>query len=136
MKVQDDPLLDPVLNPHVGHSQKSSATNHTWILQQIRNTPICSDPAEAKKAGKKLIGTHDGKFHCDEALACAMLKALPEWKDAAIVRTRNPEALAQCDIVGACLICGRHLPPLPRLIALFPMSNVAQNHHDLPCPFF
>lgn len=32
------------------------------------------------------IGTHDGCFHCDEALACFMLKILPRYKDAIIVR--------------------------------------------------
>lgn len=32
------------------------------------------------------IGTHNGKFHCDEVLACYMLKLLPEYKDAKIVR--------------------------------------------------
>ena len=29
-----------------------------------------------------LIGTHSGNFHCDEALACYMLRLLPEYKDA------------------------------------------------------
>jgi len=33
-----------------------------------------------------LIGTHNGTFHCDEVLACFMLKSLPEYKDAQIVR--------------------------------------------------
>lgn len=37
-------------------------------------------PAEIK------IGTHSGLFHCDEVLACYMLKTLPEYKNAAIVR--------------------------------------------------
>lgn len=32
------------------------------------------------------IGTHNGCFHCDEALACFMLKQLPAYKDATIVR--------------------------------------------------
>lgn len=32
------------------------------------------------------IGTHSGTFHCDEALACYMLKRLPEYEDAEIVR--------------------------------------------------
>ncbi|CAD5112377.1 DgyrCDS1600 [Dimorphilus gyrociliatus] len=45
------------------------------------------------------IGTHDGQFHCDEALACYLLKKLDEYKDAEIVRTRNPDKLADCDIV-------------------------------------
>lgn len=47
----------------------------------------------------KKIGTHDGMFHCDEVLACYMLKTLPEYADAEIVRTRNPDILATCDIV-------------------------------------
>ena len=47
----------------------------------------------------KKIGTHDGTFHCDEVLACSLLKMLPEYKDAEIVRSRKPEILADCDIV-------------------------------------
>ena len=46
------------------------------------------------------IGTHNGAFHCDEVLACSMLKLLPQYKDAIIVRTRDPEILKTCDIVA------------------------------------
>ena len=46
-----------------------------------------------------LIGTHDGAFHCDETLACAMLKMLPMYKDAKIIRTRDSDLLASCGIV-------------------------------------
>ncbi|XP_046743042.1 MYG1 exonuclease isoform X2 [Diprion similis] len=45
------------------------------------------------------IGTHDGCFHCDEALACYMLKLLPRFKNASIVRTRDQKILDTCDIV-------------------------------------
>ncbi|XP_003702745.2 MYG1 exonuclease [Megachile rotundata] len=45
------------------------------------------------------IGTHDGCFHCDEALACFMLKTLPQYKDAVIVRSRDKSILDTCDIV-------------------------------------
>lgn len=45
------------------------------------------------------IGTHDGCFHCDEVLACSMLKRLPEYRDAQIIRTRNADILKECDIV-------------------------------------
>ncbi|KAK3730854.1 hypothetical protein QZH41_009970 [Actinostola sp. cb2023] len=48
---------------------------------------------------EKKIGTHNGTFHCDEVLACFMLKQLPEYKDAEIIRTRDPALLDQCDIV-------------------------------------
>ncbi|XP_023235387.1 UPF0160 protein MYG1, mitochondrial-like [Centruroides sculpturatus] len=32
------------------------------------------------------IGTHNGTFHCDEVLACFLLKLLPRYKDATIIR--------------------------------------------------
>ena len=32
------------------------------------------------------ISTHSGMFHADEALACFMLKQLPEYKDAEVIR--------------------------------------------------
>ncbi|GAB0088571.1 Myg1 [Sergentomyia squamirostris] len=48
----------------------------------------------------KKIGTHDGNFHCDEALACFLLKNhVEEYKDAEIIRTRKDEILDKCDIV-------------------------------------
>lgn len=47
----------------------------------------------------KRIGTHSGIFHCDEALACFMLKKLPEYSSAEIVRTRDDKTLESCDIV-------------------------------------
>ena len=41
-----------------------------------------AEPDSKKPCSSKLIGTHSGTFHCDEALACFMLKLLPEYKDA------------------------------------------------------
>jgi len=51
------------------------------------------------KEGLLKIGTHSGTFHCDEVLACFMLKLLPKYKEAKIVRSRDPDVLSQCDIV-------------------------------------
>jgi len=45
------------------------------------------------------IGTHNGTFHCDEVFACVMLRLLPEYKNAEIVRTRDQASLDTCDIV-------------------------------------
>lgn len=45
------------------------------------------------------IGTHNGSFHCDEVLACFMLKQLDRYKEAEIVRTRDQKLLQQCDVV-------------------------------------
>ncbi|XP_073973730.1 MYG1 exonuclease [Rhodnius prolixus] len=49
------------------------------------------------KAVFDTIGTHNGVFHCDEVLGCAMLKILRPG--AQIIRTRDEDKLAKCDIV-------------------------------------
>ncbi|VDN52774.1 unnamed protein product [Dracunculus medinensis] len=45
------------------------------------------------------IGTHSGKFHCDEVLACSLLRCLSDFKNYEIIRSRNPVLLNKCDIV-------------------------------------
>jgi len=50
-------------------------------------------------AQEKKIGTHDGSFHCDEAFACYMLQQTKEFKDAPIVRSRDPAVLNTLPIV-------------------------------------
>ncbi len=56
-------------------------------------------PELKKVAMAKSIGTHSGTFHCDEVLACYMLRLLPEYQGARVVRTRDPKLLQECDIV-------------------------------------
>ncbi|XP_028855186.1 MYG1 exonuclease [Denticeps clupeoides] len=59
-------------------------------------------PAAKRLCGGNMaakIGTHNGTFHCDEVLACFFLRQLPEYKDAEIIRTRDPAELAKCDVV-------------------------------------
>jgi len=48
---------------------------------------------------KKVIGTHNGTFHCDEALAVYMLRQTSTYTDADLIRTRDPATLVTCDIV-------------------------------------
>lgn len=55
--------------------------------------------AERDASKARCIGTHSGAFHCDEALACAMLKMLPSFESHAIARSRNPQVLDRCEIV-------------------------------------
>ena len=45
------------------------------------------------------IGTHDGTFHCDEALGCFLLRRSRKFGDAHIVRTRDTALLQQMDVV-------------------------------------
>ncbi|KAK4643101.1 hypothetical protein QC761_403060 [Podospora bellae-mahoneyi] len=51
-------------------------------------------------SGVVAIGTHNGHFHADEALAVYMLrKHIPAYANAKLVRTRDPKLLDECDIV-------------------------------------
>lgn len=45
------------------------------------------------------IGTHNGTFHCDEALGCFLLQQTPDFKETEIERSRNPDVLKDLDIV-------------------------------------
>ncbi|KAI0012281.1 metal-dependent protein hydrolase [Xylariaceae sp. FL0662B] len=54
---------------------------------------------EAESSGGVKIGTHNGHFHADEALAVYMLRQLPTYSRAALVRTRDPAALQACHTV-------------------------------------
>lgn len=47
----------------------------------------------------KTIGTHNGTFHCDEALAVFLLRQTDTYKDAGLKRSRDPAVLDDCDIV-------------------------------------
>lgn len=47
----------------------------------------------------KIIGTHSGTFHCDEALAVYMLRLLDEYKDAKVVRSRDQAVWDTCSIL-------------------------------------
>ncbi|KDN37279.1 hypothetical protein RSAG8_10261, partial [Rhizoctonia solani AG-8 WAC10335] len=47
----------------------------------------------------RVIGTHNGTFHCDEALAIFLLRQTKEYADSSVTRTRDPKILETCDIV-------------------------------------
>ncbi|XP_072104692.1 MYG1 exonuclease isoform X1 [Mobula birostris] len=58
-----------------------------------------TEPKRRRGSVRPTIGTHDGTFHCDEALACFLLRQLPEYQDAEVVRSRDPQVLKDCDVV-------------------------------------
>ncbi|GFE53529.1 metal binding protein, putative [Babesia ovis] len=89
-------------------------TAYSWLLQQVRIHPVpstahlshihtgyISNLAFTREMAslKKKIGTHNGCFHCDEAMAVSMLMLLSEFKDAEVIRTRDEAILATCDAV-------------------------------------
>jgi len=48
----------------------------------MKSTKVSGAGHHQKKADEKVIGTHSGTFHCDEALAVFMLRQTDEFKDA------------------------------------------------------
>ncbi|KAF3916499.1 hypothetical protein ABW20_dc0101022 [Dactylellina cionopaga] len=60
---------------------------------------IMANPAKKLKTEPKTIGTHNGAFHADEALAVYLLRLTPTYKDSPVTRSRDPETLEACDII-------------------------------------
>ncbi|XP_011270216.1 hypothetical protein CAOG_08616 [Capsaspora owczarzaki ATCC 30864] len=58
---------------------------------------ITDKPQRESRPGRPVVCAHDGTFHCDEALACFMLKLTDKFANADIVRTRVPAVLAEAD---------------------------------------
>lgn len=57
-----------------------------------------NSPSPALAAGN-VIATHNGSFHCDEALACGLLRHTDLYRHAIVLRTRDPAQIDQCAIV-------------------------------------
>ncbi|KAK2769888.1 hypothetical protein FQN53_005821 [Emmonsiellopsis sp. PD_33] len=55
--------------------------------------------AKRPKIESPVIGTHNGHFHADEALAVYLLRLLPAYNPSTLVRTRDPAKLATCHTV-------------------------------------
>ncbi|MCJ1361554.1 hypothetical protein MMC16_000654 [Acarospora aff. strigata] len=52
-----------------------------------------------KTSTPPLIGTHNGHFHADEALAVYLLRLLPTYTPSTLIRTRDPALLQTCHTV-------------------------------------
>lgn len=60
-------------------------------LKSINNLRLFSSTSSKIMDNKRVkgnlkIGTHSGVFHCDEVLACFMLKQTSKYEDAEIIR--------------------------------------------------
>lgn len=69
------------------------------VMATFTTTPSSADVATATNLTVKRVGTHNGSFHCDEALGCFMIRLTDKFSDARIVRTRDPQVLETLDAV-------------------------------------
>ena len=63
------------------------------MSQNLNHLRVCAFSTATR------VGTHNGSFHCDEALACFMLRRTHKFSAAQIVRTRDPKILESLDAV-------------------------------------
>ncbi|KAL3236656.1 Myg1p RNJ42_01750 [Nakaseomyces bracarensis] len=68
------------------------------FLSSHKKATLMSDTKRVKLEMLQIC-THSGPFHADESLAVYMLRLLPKYKDAKVVRSRNPEDWEASDIV-------------------------------------
>jgi uncharacterized UPF0160 family protein len=62
-------------------------------------TKMAEVSAKRIKTSPISIGTHNGHFHADEALAVYMLRMLPDYQASTLIRTRDPKLLETCHTV-------------------------------------
>lgn len=69
-----------------------------YVANSLRGVAIRAT-IESPSSGVPIIATHNGTFHCDEALACGLLRHLLPYKNANIVRTRDSPTIDRANIV-------------------------------------
>jgi len=74
-------------------------TNFPRICMIRSTLKMAEASAKRIKTSPVTIGTHNGHFHADEALAVYMLRLLPTYSSSQLVRTRDPALLQTCHTV-------------------------------------
>ncbi|KAF5399969.1 Metal-dependent protein hydrolase, partial [Paragonimus heterotremus] len=88
------------LQSYLGTTRQIASIGYSVLCGgTLNNAPSRTTKMPSNNCAKPSIGTHNGKFHADELVACAMLKQLPEYADAEIVRSRDQSVLSNCTIV-------------------------------------
>lgn len=66
-------------------------TQFTTLLLPLMATRVSafSSAGSPNHAPLKRVGTHNGSFHCDEALGCFMIRLTDKFSNAEIVRSRD-----------------------------------------------
>ena len=91
------------------NSWKADSTGLVVLKEVIKVSPSVHTHKEevysgmalpsAKLRMTKTIVTHSGTFHCDESLACFLLRQTNDFRGASILRTRDPQLVDEAEIV-------------------------------------
>ena len=83
------------LNVNICYFVDNTRTRTKYMSSQAKR--LCTDSMSSKK-----IGTHNGTFHCDEVLACFILRQLPEYK---VCRLSGGRVVTENGSVHSCVHC-------------------------------
>ncbi|WJX43151.1 hypothetical protein P8452_30295 [Trifolium repens] len=85
------------------HKQKKNNNHFTLsirlLMSNSKTARVSDSSSPSSHASLKRVGTHNGSFHCDEALGCFMIRLTRKFLNAEIVRTRDPQVLEGLDAV-------------------------------------
>ncbi|KAK2379140.1 MYG1 exonuclease [Trifolium repens] len=85
------------------HKQKKNNNHFTLsirlLMSNSKTARVSDSSSPSSHASLKRVGTHNGSFHCDEALGCFMIRLTRKFFNAQIVRTRDPQVLEGLDAV-------------------------------------
>lgn len=92
----------------------------SFLFPRMAASPTVSSPAYSTGSPyqdpPKRVGTHNGSFHCDEALGCFMIRLTNKFSNAEIVRSRDPQVsislilfLFHCKFATAALMVRLHI---------------------------
>ena len=85
-----------IINTASGGVTGLAVSRQTFMSKPPTKKQKMEYPAASKHT---CIGTHNGTFHCDEALAVFLLRQTSTYRDADLKRSRDPNVLDTCDIV-------------------------------------
>eukprot|EP00249_Psilotum_nudum_P005391 c18828_g1_i1 orf=164-1345(-) len=85
----------PCLYPLVGLCHTVAVLESMDGTQEL----VAGGVVPLKRKSPPKVGTHNGTFHCDEALACFMLRMTEQFSNAEIIRTRDSKILNSLDAV-------------------------------------
>ncbi|KAG5042498.1 hypothetical protein JHK87_006413 [Glycine soja] len=79
--------------------RRHTTTSLLPILLMANQASLSFSSGSPVHAPLKRVGTHNGSFHCDEALGCFMIRLTNKFNSAEIVRSRDPQVLEDLDAV-------------------------------------
>ncbi|KAK2432897.1 MYG1 exonuclease [Trifolium repens] len=92
-----------LFNNFTFHKQKKNNNHFTLsirlLMSNSKTARVSDSSSPSSHASLKRVGTHNGSFHCDEALGCFMIRLTRKFFNAEIVRTRDPQVLEGLDAV-------------------------------------